>query len=67
MARVADNLIKYLCPECGEQFIVSERAAADTILWCPYCNSDDVEAMVMLNDKDKLNELGCLGIYHDEK
>jgi predicted nucleic acid-binding Zn ribbon protein len=66
MARVPDVLVKYLCPECGEQFIVSERLAAECLIGCPYCNGVLSEAIAIEDNSDRLNELGCLGIYHDE-
>lgn len=68
MKRVPDNLVKYQCHDCLEQFIVSEYVAkkSNNVL-CPHCISNDVEAIVMMNDKDSLNELGCLGIYHNEE
>jgi DNA-directed RNA polymerase subunit RPC12/RpoP len=67
MARVPDNLTKYECHDCGKQFIVSDRAATNTIIWCPYCTSEETESIVWMDDKERLNELGCLGIYHDEE
>lgn len=68
MARVPDNLIKYECSECREQFIVSEVVADKVgIINCPYCTSDEVEAIVLDDNKDRLNEIGCLGIYHDDE
>lgn len=66
MARVPDNLVKYLCPECGEQFIVSERAAVECLIGCPYCNGELSEAIAIEDNHNRLNELGCLGIYHEE-
>ena len=67
MARIADNLIKYECAVCEEQFIVSEHVANKTkAVNCPYCLSSGVDEIALMNDKNQLNELGCLGIYHDE-
>ena len=67
MKRVPDNLVKYECTVCEGQFIVSENIAAKkTPIQCPYCSNWKVEAIVKMDDKDQLNELGCLGIYHDE-
>lgn len=67
MKRVPDGLIKYVCHDCNEQFIVSERVEEKVkYIWCPYCTSEETEQIVWENNTDKLNELGCLGIYHDE-
>lgn len=67
MARVPDNLVKYLCPECGEQFIISERIAVECeFIGCPYCDSNTPIAIVLEDNKERLNELGCIGIYHEE-
>lgn len=68
MVRVADNLVKYECTVCEGQFIVSENIAAKKApIQCPYCSNWKVEAIVLMDDKDQLNELGCLGIYHEEQ
>lgn len=66
MARVPDNLIKFECHDCGRKFIVGKQSAANKFIWCPYCKSDCAEAIAWEDNKERLNELGCLGIYHDE-
>ncbi len=59
MARVVDGLVKYECFNCGEQFIVSEYAirSINYKLTCPYCISHDIEAIVLLDDQEKLSQL----------
>lgn len=62
-----DELVKYLCWGCERRFIVSDyqvkQLGAEAIR-CPYCQSDDIEAYVWMNDQDQLEELGCIGIGH---
>lgn len=67
MIRVVDSLVKYECFNCGEQFIASEYAirSKNYRLTCPYCISHDIEAIALLDDQEKLSQLGCLGLYHD--
>ena len=67
MTRVVDSLVKYECFNCGEQFIASEYAIRNKNykVSCPYCNSHDIEAIVLMDDQEKLSQLGCLGLYHD--
>lgn len=62
---VLDNLVKCHCFNCNSEFILSEyKAEKSDKITCPYCQSEDIESYVFLNDKERLNELGCLGIGH---
>jgi hypothetical protein len=67
MARVPDNLLKISCYTCCEEFIVSERAYDNKDICCPFCKSTDLDPVVLMDDKDSLNELGCLGIHYNEE
>lgn len=60
---IIPDLLKYQCLDdnCEKQFILSE-AYDNSNVKCPYCGSSDVEAIVAMDDSDKLSELGCMAI-----
>lgn len=61
-------LVKYECLECEKSFILSQRQANESEkITCPYCSSESIEDVAMMVDRDKLEELGCMGIGHVEE
>lgn len=66
MAYVLDNLVKYHCFGCDKEFILSEYQVENATkkLICPYCHSYDVEDTVLMDDKEGLEDLGCMAIGH---
>jgi DNA-directed RNA polymerase subunit RPC12/RpoP len=63
---IIPDLLKYQCLDesCEKQFILSE-AYDNSDVKCPYCGSSNIEAIVFLEDPDKLDELGCMAISTD--
>lgn len=63
-----DGLLKYTCYACEMEFIVGEANSEGKQLSCPYCQSKNVEAIVMMTAEDeRVGELGCMGILAPEK
>lgn len=70
--RYIDNHKKYMCHNCGREFIVGEKLLEECPQYypvCPYCGQNNVECTVWTED-DQLEELasdmGCLAIYVNE-
>ncbi len=65
---VIPDLLEYQCLEenCEKQFILSE-AYDNSEAKCPYCGSKNIEAIVFLEDPDRLEELGCMAISTDSE
>lgn len=53
------NLIKYECGQCKRQFILSTKYDNNRAR-CPYCESQAIEGIVMMDDPEQLEELGCM-------
>lgn len=60
------KLIKYQCLNCNKEFILSQYQAYNIDVSCPYCKSGNAEAVVWMDDYDRLDQLGCMGIGHLE-
>jgi rRNA maturation endonuclease Nob1 len=58
---IIPDLIKYQCILCDKQFILSE-AYDNSTAKCPYCGSLHIESTAVMEDPDKLEELGCMAI-----
>ena len=64
---VLDKLVKYHCFNCNSEFILSEyKIKKAGRITCPYCQSKGIQSYVCINDKDKLNKLGCIAMGHHE-
>lgn len=55
------NMIKYWCIDCGKNFILSDGYDNSNIV-CPYCQSQNTEDIVVLEDSNILSELECMTI-----
>lgn len=64
---VLDNLAKYYCVDCENEFILSDYQVenAPKKIICPYCHTEEVQACVFIDEEDDLlYELGCMGMGH---
>jgi|LGOV01.1.fsa_nt_gb DNA-directed RNA polymerase subunit RPC12/RpoP len=62
-----DNLIKFRCYHCGNEFIIGEFLSKDTKkITCPFCGcSESVEWVSKYNEEELEElELGEVGIYY---
>jgi len=50
-----------MCRLCDAEFILSQKYD-NTKARCPYCQSIEIQAMVMMEDEEKLGILGCMAI-----
>ena len=59
---VDDKLVKFECIECDKQFILGEHDC-DTKVYCPFCKSKYVEAIVWQGDTEV--QMGnCLMLHY---
>lgn len=61
-------LLKYQCldEDCEKEFILSD-AYDNTNVHCPYCGNQFVEAIALMDDPNRLDDLGCMAISTDEE
>lgn len=62
---IEDGMTKYVCHDCGKQFIVGREASENLppgFPVCPYCGQSNVEATVWAEAGD-IEDMGCMTIW----
>lgn len=75
MSQEPQGLVKYECFMCSKQFIVGmvdeeQAQLQNRAIRCPFCGfAADSLAFIEPDSEnyDELNEMGCMGIYHEVK
>lgn len=65
---VEDDLTKYSCWDCENEFITGDRAVEqfpDRLLQCPYCGSTNVEGIVFA-EAGEIDDMGCMAIMTNQ-
>lgn len=60
-----DNMTKYMCSDCGKQFILGDTATEGLppgFPVCPYCGQSNVEWRVKVDAGD-IENVGCMAIW----
>lgn len=60
-----DNMTKYMCLDCGKQFILGDAATEGLPLGfpaCPYCGQSNIEWRVKAEAGD-IEDMGCMAIW----